>query len=206
MARARTKSHLEAARAKMYRELVFECAERVFGEQGYEESTMQDIAAEAGISLRTLYGAYEGKKEIHEEIHTVRATEFLHSMAAALMGTGTAAEQLSAGVRSYVDFLFEHRAYFALLVREGRAWTLDPQSDADERWRQGLEMFADLVRRGMDEGDFYPGDPSLMAATGMAVMQVQMAGLLRGVEPQDPAAITAQIVRQLRRLLIAPKD
>src|SRR5262249_13217196 len=57
-------SNLEAARSRMYHDLIFECAERVFAEKGFDESTMQDVAAEAGISLKTLYATFPGKNEI----------------------------------------------------------------------------------------------------------------------------------------------
>src|SRR6266850_116888 len=47
-------SNLEAARSRMYHDLIFDCAERVFAEKGFDECTMQDVASEAGISLKTL--------------------------------------------------------------------------------------------------------------------------------------------------------
>jgi AcrR family transcriptional regulator len=54
-------SNLEAARTRMYHDLIFECAERVFAEKGFDESTMQDVASEAGISLKTLYATFPGQ-------------------------------------------------------------------------------------------------------------------------------------------------
>ncbi len=61
----------------MYHELVFECAERVFAEEGFAESTMQDLAAEAGISLKTLYATFPGKDEIYREILAKRGDGLL---------------------------------------------------------------------------------------------------------------------------------
>ena len=73
MARPSKKSNLAAARARMYHELIFECAERVFSEQGFDDSTMQDVAAEAGVSLKTLYATFPGKDDIYREILEVRS-------------------------------------------------------------------------------------------------------------------------------------
>src|SRR4029450_326972 len=70
-------SNLEAARTRMYHDLIFECAERVFSERGFDECTMQDVASEAGISLKTLYATFPGKNEIYAEIQAVRGMAFL---------------------------------------------------------------------------------------------------------------------------------
>ena len=68
MARSSTRSRLEVARERMYRELVFESAEHVIAARGLEATTMQEIAAEAGISLRTLYAAFPSKEGLVAEV------------------------------------------------------------------------------------------------------------------------------------------
>src|SRR5688572_29584447 len=103
-------SNLEAARSRMYHDLIFDCAERVFAEKGFDECTMQDVAAEAGISLKTLYTAFPGKNEIYAEIQAVRGTAFLDQVRGAGDGT-TALDKLDAGIRAFVTYLVEHDAY-----------------------------------------------------------------------------------------------
>ena len=61
-------SRLEDARTRMYQDLIFESAECVFGQKGFENATMQDIAAEAGVSLKTVYASFAGKKELYDAI------------------------------------------------------------------------------------------------------------------------------------------
>src|SRR6185436_9218133 len=117
-------SKLEAARSRMYHDLIFECAERVFAEKGFDECTMQDVAAEAGISLKTLYTAFPGKNEIYAEIQAVRGMAFLERVQSA--NQGSAFEKFEAGLRAFVTFLIDHDAYRQILLREGQAWGLDP--------------------------------------------------------------------------------
>src|SRR3569623_1794934 len=50
---------LRDAKDAMYREHIMEVAERIFADQGFANTKMQDIAAVAGISLGTLYQSYE---------------------------------------------------------------------------------------------------------------------------------------------------
>ena len=42
------------AKASMYRALIVDAAERLFADRGYENTKIQDIAAESGLSLGTL--------------------------------------------------------------------------------------------------------------------------------------------------------
>ena len=68
------KSRLEQARQRMYHDLIFESAEHVFAEKGFDDAIMQEIAAEAGVSLKTLYATFPGKRELYDEIQAVRTT------------------------------------------------------------------------------------------------------------------------------------
>src|SRR5574338_21229 len=70
--RSPARSRRERARERMYRELVFESAEHVIAAKGLDATTMQEIAAEAGISLRTLYATFPSKEELVAEVQRVR--------------------------------------------------------------------------------------------------------------------------------------
>ena len=138
-------SNLEAARSRMYHDLIFECAERVFAEKGFDECTMQDVAAEAGISLKTLYTAFPGKNEIYAEIQAVRGIAFLDRVRGGA-ADGSALEKLDAGLRAFVAFLVEHDAYRRILLREGHAWGLNPTTEnTREHWRAGVTHVAAVL-------------------------------------------------------------
>jgi len=200
-------SNLEAARSRMYHDLIFDCAERVFAEKGFDECTMQDVAAEAGISLKTLYTAFPGKNEIYAEIQAVRGIAFLDQVRGAGLGS-TALEKLDAGLRAFVTFLVEHDAYRRILLREGHAWGLDPITEnTREHWRQGVDHVAAVLRQGMDEGVFHEGDAELLAASVTAVMQVQLAGrLFRAGNQANAQEIAEGTLVVLRRMLCVDPD
>ena len=71
-AKTAPKTRLEEARARMYRDLVEEAAEHVFAQKGFDDATMQEIAAEAGVSLKTLYATVPGKHELYEAVVEAR--------------------------------------------------------------------------------------------------------------------------------------
>ena len=53
---------------------------------------------------------------------------------------------------------------------------------ASRTFQAGIELWTQLVRRGIEEGVFCDDDPRLMATTAFAIMQVQLACLLEAGE------------------------
>ena len=203
----KTKSNLAAARERMYRDLVFECAERVFAEKGFSTSSMQDLAAEAGISLKTLYATFPGKDDIYKEILTVRGLDLLNAIGDISQGEGAALAKFEVGIRGIVAFLIEHQPFFRILLQEGQAWGLNPRGEeARTTWEAGLITVREILVGGLESGEFLPADPDLLAPTVSAILQVQLAGLLDRQDETDPDEISGEILETLRRLLCGRSD
>jgi AcrR family transcriptional regulator len=66
----RRKPREEARRARndVYRQHIFEAAERVFAERGYEQTKVQEISKLAGLSMGTIYAIFPGKAELYRAI------------------------------------------------------------------------------------------------------------------------------------------
>ena len=200
MVRPRKKANLSAARARMYHELVLESAERVFAEQGFDESSMQDVAAEAGISLKTLYASTTGKRDLFREIVAQRGAGRLAAMQTS--PDATALPRLALGVNAIVAYVLEYPFFFRILLQEGQAWGLNPRGeDGREAWREGLRALSGIIEQGVAEGCFAPVDVELTAQTVQAVIQVQLAGLLERTSAPVAEAIAAQILEPIERML-----
>lgn len=202
-ARRRRSSPAVEARAQMYRALVIDCAERVFAREGYHSARMQDIAAEAGISLNTLYEAFPGKSEVFRALHEERGGEFLAQVSEALEEPGDARARLRRGVHAFVDYLIEHPDYFRVDLREGRSWAIG-DVEASPSFRAGIRRWTALMKRGIEEGVFHDDDPELMAVTTFGVMQIQLAVWLARRDPPSAERIAEHIFEHLERSLCLP--
>ena len=69
---AKAQENLKDKKRELYREAVLDAAERVFGDVGYEATKVQRVAAEAGVSLTTLYSVFESKWEIYRAVNRRR--------------------------------------------------------------------------------------------------------------------------------------
>jgi AcrR family transcriptional regulator len=194
-------SKLKGARARMYRDLIFESAEHVFGAQGFEKATMQDLASEAGISLKTLYATFPGKRELYDEIQRVRGLAFVECVLDATREGHDAIDRLERSVAAYVAFLFEHEDWLRIHLRERLAWGLGPRDgSATETWQRGLTSMADTIRSGIEEGVFFDGDPTTQAMMALAIMQVQVSSAVMS-DDRAHERVAAEISTQLHRLL-----
>ena len=194
-------SRLDDARTRMYHDLVFESAECVFGQKGFEHTTMQDIAGEAGISLKTLYATFPGKHELYEEIQRVRGQAFIERVAGAIDVEASPLERLAQSVRAYVAFLFEHRHWLRIHLQTRVSWGLRPSEGyAADYWVEGLGPLARILEDGAGSGLFYEADPMATAALVQAVMQVKVSEAVSRDE-SDGGRTADEIMLHLRRLL-----
>lgn len=188
----------------MYRELVLTSAERVFAEGGYHSSKMAEVAAEAGISLGTLYGAFPSKQDVFEALHEFRGAHFLARVEAALNEAGPARTRLQRGVRAFVGFLMEHPDYLRVDLREGRSWAVG-DVEASPAFQAGIRQWTALMRDGIEEGVFREDDPELMAITVFGLMQVQLAARLQRAPQAAPDELALRIIDVLERVLCRPE-
>ncbi len=198
MAGRRSRSSAAEARRQRYRDLVLRCAERVFARAGYHGARAQDIAAEAGISLQTLYAAFPGKREIFTELHEFRGREFLARIEAALAEPLPARDALRRAVHAFVEYLVERPDYLQVDLREGRSWAIG-DVEASPTFQAGIRLWTDLMQRGIGEGAFHDDDPELMATTAFGVMQIQLAVLVAREPEPDVDRIAERIFAQLER-------
>lgn len=206
MPRARKPTRAELAREQMYRDLVLECAERVFARRGVHAAKMQDIAAEAGISLSTLYGVFEGKSDVVDALHAWRGEQFLERVARALDAPGPAREVVWHAIRAYCAFLLEHLDYFWVDLREGRSWAIG-DVESNPEFQKALPKWRDALARGAAEGAFRADSPDKLATVVNGLLQVCFAAALRDaadVDALDPDAVAREIADCVERLVCTP--
>lgn len=199
--REQATSRLDDARARMYRDLIFESAECVFGEKGFAGATMQDIASEAGVSLKTVYARFPGKRELYEEIMAVRGQAMSDAIASARALGQTPVAKLELGTRAFVRFLFEHADWLRIHLRSRLTWSVRPQEGVgSDLWDQGRDGYAEIFREGIAAGLFWEDDPLELAVLVQALTKVQVSQAIEGGET-DPEAVADRLMERLFRLV-----
>lgn len=138
MERRRYDSLRRLEQAQRTRADIAEAARRLFVAQGWAATTVRDVAREAGVSVPTVYAAYQNKTGLVRALaDAADLAADLPRMLDELEGT-TAPERQLAAMAGYDRRLFERAGDLITLVRE--AGRTEPE-------------LADLYRRARQEAD-----------------------------------------------------
>jgi AcrR family transcriptional regulator len=123
---------LPAARRR--RQLLVAATE-LFGAQGYHDTSMEDIAEEAGVTKPVLYQHFPSKRDLYVELLQGVGRDLVDAVSAAA-GESAPHQRILAGFVAYFHFVSEQTSAFQLLFGTGA---------------RGNDEFADVIRGLEDE-------------------------------------------------------
>jgi AcrR family transcriptional regulator len=164
---------------------IIEAALACFTRLGYVNTTMDEIAAESGLSKGAIYWYFDSKDDLFQATAKSVLERVVETSLAAIIGCETATERLRVGAACMVDVCREIEGYFALVVE---FWTQSEQRDgATQFWadtiREYREAVAAVLESGIESGEFKSVDTEalswmIMAAyDGLAAYHMMMPDL-----------------------------
>ena len=199
---AKAQESLRDKKRELYRRAVLDAAERVFGEVGYEATKVQRIAAEAGVSLTTLYSVLPSKWEIYRAVNRRRLNEVMNLAQDMFQRDSSSLDTLIAATRMQLAFFMRHRDFTKMQLKEVTAWStieLLRSPEQIEALGAGLELSANLLRQGIKDGYLIDDDPELMARMLIASQQVRLAMWMDRGCKEDPDRVADTALRHLLR-------
>jgi AcrR family transcriptional regulator len=199
---AKAQESLRDKKRELYRRAVLDAAERVFGEVGYEATKVNRIAAEAGVSLTTLYSGLPSKWEIYRAVNRRRLNEVMSLAQGMFQRDATSLETLIAATRMQLAFFMRHRDFTKMQLKEVTAWStieLLRSPEQIEALGAGLDLSANLFRQGIKDGYLIDDDPELMARMVIASQQVRLAMWMDRGCKEHPDRVADAALRHLLR-------
>jgi AcrR family transcriptional regulator len=144
------------------REAVIRAAARAFNERGYHNTSLDDIAADLGVTKPTVYYYVANKEQLLFECFLAGLTPIRGAFRDAERLAGTARDRLIAVIRGYAAAIASEygwcmvRAHDQDLGPEMRRQINALKSEIDQCIRR-------LLRAGMDDGSIAPCDPKITA-------------------------------------------
>jgi AcrR family transcriptional regulator len=116
---------VRAARASSRRRQLLDAAVMVMGKTGFHQMSMQDLAAEANVSVGLIYNYFGGKEDLLLATIVRILDVFRDQLAPVMEAAGDdVVAQLAAGIRRYIQIVDENLDGVVLTYRESR--TLGP--------------------------------------------------------------------------------
>jgi AcrR family transcriptional regulator len=164
---------------------IIEAALACFTRHGYVNATMDDIAAESGLSKGAIYWYFDSKDDLFQAAANSVMERMAGRSMAAIMGCETATEKLRLGARCLVDLCREMESTFGLIIE---FWTQSEQrEEATAFWAEMIKQYRQAVEAifeaGIQADEFKPVDTEalswmIMAAyDGLAAYHMMMPDL-----------------------------
>ncbi len=177
-----------ASHHDLSRNQLLDAAELIFGEKGFHDATLNQIAELAEYSVGSVYSFFKGKEDLFAQIFVRRGEEFMPEMRAIVGSPGSAMDRLHRLVDFQVGFFRAHRQFGRLFLRYTNIALVSEPSEIDptiaRNYAESMELQAELFTDGQRSGEFRPGDPLMLAHL--------FSGLMASYHAIDPAVISDQ--------------
>ena len=148
------------------RQRLYEAAMELIAEHGFSATTVEDIALRAGVAKGTVYYNFPSKNALFEELLRHGVGLLTADFRAAVEGVAPP-EAVLALIRAELAYIERHRSFAQLLLSEmwrtNREWHQTLQLLRSE----AVDVIADVLRRGVREGQFDPALDVRMAAAAL---------------------------------------
>jgi TetR/AcrR family transcriptional regulator len=165
---------------------LLDAAEEVFGEKGFHDTTLKEVAELAEFSVGSVYSFFENKDDLFLNVFLRRGAEFLPGMEAVVDGPGTPLEILHALTDYQIGFFREHPHFGRLYLRSASTTHAGPDSpespDLNANYQKAMDSQADLFERGQKAKLLRDGDPVVLGRL--------FSGLIAAYQSLDPAVVS----------------
>lgn len=176
---------MNTERARKRRKEIIQAATDLFAHTGWAVATADEIAAEAGVTKRTLYTYFGSKavllREVGDEL-IEPSRERVRSLAAS---EGTPIERLRLAVTSYMELVVAWKDQYLVFLEEMKH--LDDSAMANVRGisAEWVAFMRGVIEDGQKSGDFdATRDPTVAAQSVLALLN----GMTYWVHPESGAS------------------
>ncbi len=194
---APVQGRLQRRKAKT-RAAILASASALFDQQGYEETSILQVAERADTGVGTLYGYFRSKEDLLKEVLNERSALAMEGYVTGLAAAASAVERTLIALRLFATFIQDNRAVllatFQVSTRRG-AEHAEPPAE----WL--FRAFEAMLGAGVGSGELrtVPVDATARSLIGLHLMAVLGIGIFRQ-RADDPALI--EDLQTIARILL----
>lgn len=173
------------AQVQIGREQVLAAAEQVFGDKGYHDASIKEIAEASEFSVGSVYGFFENKDDLFIQVMERRGGELVGEMGRLFSGGGSPVENLHALADLQVGFFRRHPSFGRLFVGTTGAPLINLKASVEEETRghyeEAMALQAGLFESGQAEGTLVEGS--------LAILSEIFSGIVLAFQSHDPETV-----------------
>jgi len=144
--------------AKISREAIIEAAIRLFNQNGYHATSMQDVANAVAIKKPSLYHHFTSKEAILLAILDAGMDRLIAEMGAIAVADQPGAEKISAAIHAHAAIIAGNPDAAAVFMREDRGLGDGYMTHYLAKRDRFEHLLRDIVQQAVDSGEFRPMD------------------------------------------------
>ena len=142
---------------------ILEEAVKLFYQRGFTGTTLDDIAAELGVTKPFIYTHFRGKVELLAALCKPTIEMSLEAVATAAAKPGTPTERLRDAITNFAKVVLHRQANIAIYFREEKNLSPEALAEINALRKRFDHLLSDLLIEGVTAGEFEIPDHSLAA-------------------------------------------
>ncbi len=183
--------HQELSRTQL-----LDAAEEIFGQKGFHDTTLKEIADRADFSVGSVYSFFQNKDDLYVNVWLRRGAEFLPGFEESVASVKDGLEAIAKIVDFEVAFLRARPSFSHLYLRTTGSLVPTSNEATSEKVLENaetvLQMQAEIIRRGQNIGDVRDGDPAVLSRLLSSMVQA-----FQSVDPELNDTGTPSITLEL---------
>ncbi len=131
---------------------ILNSAIKIFGEKGFQNATISEIAKNAGIGDATIYEYFKSKEDILLEIPVEITKELIPQLNDHMMGIKGALNKLRKFIWWWLNYVEKNPGYGAIVLLELKTNKNYVSTMAYQAARNFYQIVLDIIKEGQEEG------------------------------------------------------
>jgi AcrR family transcriptional regulator len=179
---------------------VVDAARALFAEKGYEEATIRDIAARAGVAPGSVFTTFETKADLLLDIVFSRYMTLAEALSFPAEVDDDPMAQLITTARLAYGYELQEPRLLAETIGASWTWSTDAEFENRRRLAPLAKLIERILARGAASGRFRPDlDVGLMSDAVFGVFVLNFRSAL--FDGEDASALTARFAKQMQQIL-----
>jgi AcrR family transcriptional regulator len=145
------------------RERIVEEAVKLFYERGFNNTTLDDIAAELGVTKPFIYTHFRSKVDLLAALCKPTIEMSLAAVENAAKGSGTPTRRLYRAIVDFTNVVLSRQANIAIFFREEKNLTRQQLEEINALRKKFDHVLSALLAEGVEAGEFHIKDTHLAA-------------------------------------------
>jgi AcrR family transcriptional regulator len=194
-------------RIELGREQVLDAAENLFGYNGYNATSLEQVAKGCEFSVGALYTFFSSKQDVLQAVLDRRGKVQMEAMRNCLTEDIPGSRMLAKVVTTVIDFQRRYPGFGRLVLRvySPALDTLPSTVNKMDVFNEAMDIYATAIERGQRDGTIRDGDPQQLGrlvsglVTAHHSLDTQLTGAQHGMETDELLEIITAALSVPRR-------